>query len=152
MIAFLSSRSETYSELAGFTAGADDYMVKPVNIPVFLARVKALLKRGRNTDETNLVYRFHNLEIDIEKMLILKKGHKIELPKKEFELLLLLISKPGKVFGRKEIYRKIWKNSDKTNDRVIDVYIRNLRKKLGKKYFKTAKGTGYKFVPISKPE
>jgi two-component system alkaline phosphatase synthesis response regulator PhoP len=147
LITFLSARAETYSELAGFNAGCDDYMVKPVNIPILLARLKALLRRGRLVEETKHLYKFSNLEINEETMVVLKKGQKIELPKKEFELLLLLVSKPGKVFGRKEIYRKIWRNNEKTNDRVIDVYIRNLRKKIGKKYFKTAKGTGYKFVP-----
>lgn len=146
MIAFLTSRSESYSEVAGLEAGADDYIVKPVKIPVILARVKTLLRRFNRNFETKQSLVFKDLRIDLEEMTVSKKGSIIELPKKEFELLVLLASKPGKVFKRKEIYRKIWGSNDSTSDRVIDVYMGNLRKKIGKKFFKTKKGSGYKFI------
>ena len=144
LIAFLTARNEDYSQIAGFDVGADDYITKPIKPRVLISRIKALLRRfTAETTEDNV--KLGNIEIDQEKFMVYKDGTELNLPKKEFELLSLLTSKPGKVFSRKEILNKIWGNDIIVGDRTIDVHIRKLREKLGDNYFKTIKGIGYKF-------
>lgn len=144
LIAFLTARNEDYSQIAGFDVGADDYITKPIKPRVLISRIKALLRRfGSEVQEENLS--LGPIEIDREKYLVYKDGEKLSLPKKEFELLSLLASKPGKVFSRKEIMSKIWGNDIIVGDRTIDVHIRKLREKIGDEQFKTIKGIGYKF-------
>lgn len=151
LIAILTARNEDYSQIAGFEAGADDYISKPIKPKVLVSRVKALLKRYQSknaetkADDEKQIIKIGSLTIDKEKYFVVIKGKKITLPKKEFELLLLLVSKPDKVFTRDEIYNNIWGNSIIVGDRTIDVHIRKLREKIGKDYFKTIKGVGYKF-------
>lgn len=144
LIAFLTARNEDYSQIAGFDVGADDYITKPIKPRVLISRIKALLRRfTAETTEDNV--KLGDIEIDQEKYIVYKEGNTLNLPKKEFELLSLLASKPGKVFSRKEILNKIWGNDIIVGDRTIDVHIRKLREKLGDNYFKTIKGIGYKF-------
>lgn len=144
LIAFLTARNEDYSQIAGFDVGADDYITKPIKPRVLISRIKALLRRfTAESVEDNV--KLGDIEIDTEKFLVYKNGEEHNLPKKEFELLSLLASKPGKVFSRKEILNKIWGNDIIVGDRTIDVHIRKLREKLGDNYFKTIKGIGYKF-------
>lgn len=144
LIAFLTARNEDYSQIAGFDVGADDYITKPIKPRVLISRIKALLRRfGSELQEENVS--LGSIEIDREKYLVYKDGEKLSLPKKEFELLSLLASKPGKVFSRKEIMSKIWGNDIIVGDRTIDVHIRKLREKIGDDQFKTIKGIGYKF-------
>lgn len=144
IIAFLTARGEDYSQVAGFDAGADDYITKPIKPRVLMSRVKALLRRF--TDElAESKISAGEIEIDRERYTVRKKNKEFVLPKKEFELLWLLASKPGKVFGRKEILTRVWGADIIVGDRTIDVHIRKLREKLGEKNFKTVKGVGYKF-------
>ena len=143
IILFLTARNEDYSEIAGFNVGADDYVTKPIRPRSLLARVKSLLKRKKNNVLNNDIIAIGNLIIDTEKRLILKNGTEIFLPKKEFQLLKLLISKPEKVFSRDEIYQKIWNENISVGDRTLDVHIRKLRKKIGENYIRTSKGFGY---------
>jgi two-component system, OmpR family, alkaline phosphatase synthesis response regulator PhoP len=144
LIAFLTARNEDYSQIAGFDVGADDYITKPIKPRVLISRIKALMRRfGSEVQEENVS--LGSIEIDREKYLVYKDGEKLSLPKKEFELLSLLASKPGKVFSRKEIMSKIWGNDIIVGDRTIDVHIRKLREKIGEDQFKTIKGIGYKF-------
>ncbi len=152
VIAFLTARGEDYSQIAGFEAGADDYITKPVRPKVLVSRVKALLKRtGEATalvvepEDTNTV-NIGNLVIDKERYLIKIDDIEMVLPRKEFELLSLLVSKPGKVFTREEIYSNVWGENVVVGDRTIDVHIRKLREKIGNEHIKTLKGIGYKFV------
>jgi two-component system, OmpR family, alkaline phosphatase synthesis response regulator PhoP len=150
IIAFLTARSEDYSQIAGFEAGGDDYISKPIRPKVLISRIKALLKRqGELSITTNeaseKIVELGDLIIDLDKYLILKGNEEINLPKKEFSLLLLLTSKPSKVFTREEIFDKIWGADVFVGDRTIDVYIRKLREKLGPEKIKTIKGVGYKF-------
>lgn len=150
MIAFLTARGEDYSQIAGFDAGADDYITKPVKPKVLVSRVKALLKRAgamAGDQKSSHVVKVSDIEIDKEKYVVMHKGKKLSLPRKEFELLYLLVSKPDKVFSRDEIYHQVWGDDIIVGDRTIDVHIRKLREKLGEKYFHTIKGVGYKFVP-----
>lgn len=144
VIAFLTARNEDYSQIAGFDVGADDYITKPIKPRVLISRIKALLRRFASETSEEKV-KLGNIEIDTEKYVVYKDGKALSLPKKEFELLTLLASKPGKVFSRKEILSKIWGNDIIVGDRTIDVHIRKLREKLGDNYFKTIKGIGYKF-------
>lgn len=144
VIAFLTARSEDYSHIAGFEAGADDYINKPIKPRVLLSRIKALLRRSPNDAETKTVDA-GKLRIDRESYLVFKDGQEISLPRKEFELLSLLASKPGKVFGRDEILNKVWGDEVVVGDRTIDVHIRKLREKLGEEFIRTVKGVGYKF-------
>jgi two-component system alkaline phosphatase synthesis response regulator PhoP len=153
MIAFLTARGEDYSQIAGFEAGADDYITKPIRPKVLVSRVKALLKRtsGTTTTQATVMESAHtitigNIVIDKERYLILKDGAEMILPRKEFELLSLLVSKPGKVFTREEIYYSVWGDNVVVGDRTIDVHIRKLREKIGNDHIKTLKGIGYKFV------
>ncbi len=144
LVAFLTAREEDYSQIAGFDAGADDYITKPIKPCVFISRIKALLRR-LETNQTGGKLRVGDIEIDRDRYLILKDGKEIILPRKEFELLSLLASKPGRVFKREEILSKVWGNDTIVGDRTIDVHIRKLREKIGDEYFKTIKGIGYKF-------
>ncbi|WP_430810572.1 MULTISPECIES: response regulator transcription factor [unclassified Carboxylicivirga] len=151
IIAFLTARGEDYSQIAGFDAGADDYITKPIKPKVFISRVKALLKRYRSEEVSTLddqpdTVNIGNLVIDRERYLVINSGSELVLPKKEFELLLLLASKPHKVFTREQIYNEVWGENIIVGDRTIDVHIRKLREKLGSEYIKTIKGVGYKFV------
>jgi len=155
MIAFLTARGEDYSQIAGFEAGADDYITKPVRPKVLVSRVKALLKRtsGVGAPLATVIESGHtitvgNLVIDKERYLIVQDGQEMVLPRKEFELLSLLVSKPGKVFTREEIYYSVWGDNVVVGDRTIDVHIRKLREKIGNDHIKTLKGIGYKFVDI----
>lgn len=155
LIAFLTARGEDYSQIAGFEAGADDYITKPIRPKVLISRVKALLKRtGESTvapviEDPNTVS-IGNLVIDKEKYLIRIDDTEMVLPRKEFELLSLLVSKPGKVFTREEIYSSVWGENVVVGDRTIDVHIRKLREKIGNEHIKTLKGIGYKFVEFIK--
>lgn len=144
IIAFLTARSEDYSHIAGFEAGADDYISKPIKPRVLLSRIKALLRRS-NAGTENTSVDVGKLRIDRESYLVHKEGEEINLPRKEFELLSLLASKPGKVFAREEILNKVWGDDVVVGDRTIDVHIRKLREKLGEEYIRTVKGVGYKF-------
>ena len=151
LVAFLTARGEDFSQIAGFEAGGDDYITKPIKPKVLVSRIKALLKRrntvqksSENELETKIVS--GDLVIDKERYLVVKKGKEITLPRKEFELLSLLVSKPQKVFTRDEIFDRVWGENIVVGDRTIDVHIRKLREKLGDKYIRTVKGIGYKYV------
>jgi two-component system, OmpR family, alkaline phosphatase synthesis response regulator PhoP len=150
IIAFLTARSEDYSQIAGFEAGGDDYITKPIKPKVLLSRIKALLKRykssnsdGKRSAEMN---RSKELTIDKERYIVIKGDKELMLPKKEFELLNLLLSKPKKVFTREEIFKIVWGENIIVGDRTIDVHVRKLREKIGDKHIQTVKGVGYKFV------
>ncbi len=146
MVAFLTARNEDYSQIAGFDVGADDYINKPIKPRVLSSRIKALLRRGLISEQVQSdKLELGGIRIDREKYLIMKDGKEINLPKKEFELLDLLASKPGKVFTRDVILDKVWGGDVVVGDRTIDVHIRKLREKLGDDYIKTVKGIGYKF-------
>ena len=145
VITFLTARSEDYSQIAGFEAGADDYITKPIRPKVLVSRVKALLKRRGISQDTNTIVILGDIVIDKEKHLTTYKGQEVIFAKKEFKLLKLLISKPGKVFTREEILEKVWGTDIIVGDRTIDVHIRKLREKLADHYVKTVKGVGYKF-------
>jgi len=146
IIAFLTARGEDYSQLAGFDAGADDYITKPIKPKVLVSKVKALLRRLKEEEASDNVLKIGGLVINREEYKISLKGEEIILPRKEFELLSLLATKPGKVFKREEILDKVWGNEVIVGGRTIDVHIRKLREKIGNKSFKTVKGVGYKFV------
>lgn len=145
LIAFLSARGEDYSQVAGFEAGADDYITKPIKPRLLVSRVKAILRRsgGKEVVDKNDIE--CTIQIDREKYLVYKEGEEFSFPKKEFELLALLIAKPGKVFTREVILENVWGGEVVVGDRTIDVHIRKLREKLGGHYIKTIKGVGYKF-------
>lgn len=144
LIVFLSARGEDYSQVAGFDAGADDYISKPIKPRLLVSRVKAILRRkGAPQEETP--EQEGGIRIDREKYLVYKEGVEYSFPKKEFELLALLISKPGKVFTREVILGSVWGGEVVVGDRTIDVHVRKLREKLGDQYIKTIKGVGYKF-------
>ena len=145
IVTFLTARSEDYSQIAGFEAGADDYITKPIRPKVLVSRVKALLKRRGITKDTKAIIELGDIVIDKEKHLTTYKGQQVIFAKKEFKLLKLLISKPGKVFTREEILEKVWGSDIIVGDRTIDVHIRKLREKLADHYVKTVKGVGYKF-------
>lgn len=145
LIAFLTARSEDYSQIAGFDAGADDYINKPIKPRVLVSRVKALLRRAGKLSGGEEVMEVNGFTIDREKYLIVKDNLNINLPKKEFELIALLASKPGKVFTREDILKSVWGEDVVVGDRTIDVHIRKLREKLGDNYIRTIKGVGYKF-------
>lgn len=144
IITFLTARSEDYSQLAGFDAGADDYISKPIKPKVLVSKVKALLRRLKEKEEKEDVLNVNGIEINREEYKIVKQGQEIILPRKEFELFYLLASKPGKVFKRDEILDKVWGNEVIVGGRTIDVHIRKLREKIGDDFFKTIKGVGYK--------
>lgn len=146
LIAFLSARGEDYSQVAGLDAGADDYITKPIKPRLLVSRVKAILRRKSGVEEVNANEQEGDIRIDREKYLVYKEGQELSFPKKEFELLALLISKPGKVFTREVILESVWGGEVVVGDRTIDVHIRKLREKLGDHYIKTIKGVGYKFI------
>ena len=145
VITFLTARSEDYSQIAGFEAGADDYITKPIRPKVLLSRVKALLRRRGASAEVASVLELGDIRIDKEKHIVTYQEQEVMLAKKEFKLLDLLVSKPGKVFTREEILDKVWGSDLVVGDRTIDVHIRKLRVKLANYHIKTVKGVGYKF-------
>lgn len=146
LIAFLTARGEDYSQIAGFDAGADDYITKPVKPRVLISKVKAILRRkGSTTEEIAPDIEVGGISIDRERYVIKKDGTELNLPKKEFELLSLLMAKPGRVYTREVIMNNIWGGEVVVGDRTIDVHIRKLREKLGEDFIKTVKGVGYKF-------
>jgi two-component system alkaline phosphatase synthesis response regulator PhoP len=144
IITFLTARSEDYSQVAGFDAGADDYITKPIKPKVLVSKVKALLRRLKDDTKTSTTLNVGNIEINREEYKIINNGKEIILPRKEFELFYLLATKPGKVFTREEILDKVWGNEVVVGGRTIDVHIRKLREKIGDDFFKTIKGVGYK--------
>ncbi|OIQ35517.1 MAG: DNA-binding response regulator [Bacteroidetes bacterium MedPE-SWsnd-G1] len=145
IIAFFTARGEDYSQMAGFDAGADDYITKPVKPKVLIGKVKSLLRRIKSEKQENLVT-VGSITINRDEYLITKNGDTIFLPRKEFELLALLASKPGNVFKRDVILNNVWGSEVVVGGRTIDVHIRKLREKIGDDYFQTVKGVGYKFV------
>lgn len=150
IVLFLTARAEDYSQIAGFTAGGDDYVSKPVKPKVLLSRIAALLRRASPytpalARDATSIDNPAGIIIDRERFLIICKGKEMVLPKKEFELLSLLLSKPEKVFTREEIFNRIWDNTAIVGERTIDVHIRKLREKIGDDYIKTVKGVGYRF-------
>ncbi len=147
IITFLTARGEDYSQVAGFDAGADDYITKPIKPKVLVSKVKALLRRLKDDKkETEDIVKVGNIVINHEEYKIVNDGTELVLPRKEFELLSLLTSKPNKVFKREVILDKVWGNEVVVGGRTIDVHIRKLREKIGENHFKTVKGVGYKFV------
>ena len=145
IITFLTARGEDYSQVAGFDAGADDYITKPIKPKVLVSKVKALLRRFKEEDVEDTL-KVGSLVINRDEYKVVSEGKEIILPRKEFELLSLLASKPGKVFKRDEILDTVWGSEVVVGSRTIDVHIRKLREKLGDNSFKTIKGVGYKFV------
>ena len=146
IIAFFTARGEDYSQVAGFDAGADDYITKPVKPKVLVSKVKALLRRLKNDKkEEKRILKFDNITINRDEYFVEKNGVKIELPRKEFELLSLLASTPNKVFNRDIILNSVWGRDVVVGGRTIDVHIRKLREKIGDDCIKTIKGVGYKF-------
>lgn len=147
VIAFLTARGEDYSQMAGFDAGADDYITKPIKPKILVSKVKALLRRFRESDSgSKELISVGDLTINREEYKIIKNGEEIMLPRKEFELLYLLASQPGRVFNREEIMGRVWGDDVVVGGRTIDVHIRKLREKIGDESFQTIKGVGYKFV------
>jgi len=144
IITFLTARNEDYSQVAGFDAGADDYITKPIKPKLLVSKVKALLRRLKNDEHSSETLNVGGIEINREEYKIIKNDKEIVLPRKEFELFYLLASKPGKVFKREEILDKVWGNEVIVGGRTIDVHIRKLREKIGDDLFKTIKGVGYK--------
>ena len=147
IIAFLTARSEDYSQVAGFDAGADDYITKPIKPKVLVSKIKALLRRLKEDNaQAEEVVKVGNIIINREEYKVVNNGDEIFLPRKEFELLALLASRPDKVFKREVILDKVWGQEVVVGGRTIDVHIRKLREKIGDDHFKTVKGVGYKFV------
>ncbi len=145
LIVFLTARSEDYSQIEGFEAGADDYVSKPIKIKVLMSRIHALLRRSSKA-ESKPFLEIRDLVIDREKYTVVKSGKEITMPKKEFLLLSLLASTPNKVFSREEILSKVWGDEIVVGDRTIDVHIRKIREKIGTDYISTLKGVGYRFI------
>lgn len=151
LVIFLTARSEEYSQIAGFDAGADDYITKPIKPRLLISRVKALLRRYSeevNSVQESKIIELDGITIDIEKYIVIKGGKEISLPKKEFELLRYLSSKPNRVFSREEIFLNVWGNQVVVGDRTIDVHIRKIREKIGLDNIVTVKGVGYKYKSI----
>ena len=146
VITFLTARGEDYSQVAGFEAGADDYITKPIKPKVLTSKVKSLLRRFKEQEQAQQILKLGNLTINREEYKIFVGTQEMILPRKEFELLSLLASKPGKVFKREDILDRVWGNDVVVGGRTIDVHIRKLREKIGEQKFKTIKGVGYKFV------
>tara|TARA_B100001142_G_scaffold59946_1_gene58862 strand:- start:2332 stop:3006 length:675 start_codon:yes stop_codon:yes gene_type:complete len=143
LVLFLTARSEDYSELAGFNAGADDYVTKPIKPKLLISRIKALLKRNKSKEATSRI-ELGDISIDKEKHMLIYKNEELHLARKEFNLLYYLMTIPGKVFTREDIIHKIWKDAVVV-DRTIDVHVRKIREKIGSHHIKTIKGVGYKF-------
>ena len=150
IIAFLTSRAEDYSQVAGFEAGADDYISKPIRPRLLISKVESLLRRLIKPTTTPKITEVGNIKVDRDKYIVISQEKEIQLPKKEFELLELLLSKPQKVFTRDEILSTVWGNETIVGERTIDVHIRKLREKLGDDYIRTIKGVGYTFVESEK--
>ena len=151
-IVFLTARSEEYSEIAGLEAGADDYITKPIKPRLLLTRIHAVLRRDRKSErkpEAPTVLRIGELEINREQYVVRRNGKPLNMPKKEFELLVFLASYPGKVFSREVLLEKVWGTNVHVVDRTIDVHIRKLRGKIGKHWIQTVQGVGYKFAEPS---
>lgn len=146
VISFLTARGEDYSQVAGFDAGADDYITKPVKPKVLVSKVKSLLRRIKSEEVADTTTKIGDIVINRDEYVVFKGDKKIVLPRKEFELFSLLTSKPGKVFKRETILDTVWGNEVVVGGRTIDVHIRKLREKIGDDFFKTVKGVGYKFV------
>ena len=146
IIMFLTARGEDYSHVAAYDAGADDYVTKPIKPKVFISKVKGLLRRLKKENNLTSIIEIGKLIIDSDEYKVKVSGQSFSLPRKEFELLYLLASKPEKVFKREKIMQFIWGSEVVVGDRTIDVHMRKLREKIGEKYFKTVKGVGYKFV------
>ena len=144
LIMFLSARGEDYSQVAAFESGADDYVTKPIKPRILNSKVKALLRRLKN--DSSQILSFENIVIDSEKYAVQVDNKQHNLPRKEFELLFLLASKPGKVFKREKIMESVWGTDVIVGDRTIDVHIRKLREKIGENFLKTIKGVGYQFI------
>jgi len=145
LIAFLTSRSEDYSQVAGFEAGADDYITKPIRPRLLISKVEALLRRAGRKQSNEPENASSSIVVNRERFLVLLEGEEILLPKKEFELIELLASRPGKVFTREQILTTVWGDETIVGERTIDVHIRKLREKLGESYIRTIKGVGYTF-------
>ena len=146
IITFLTARGEDYSQVAGFDAGADDYITKPIKPKLLLSKVKALLRRRRSEGEESNVMEVGEIVIDRDEYKVIKGKEEIILPRKEFELLSLLASNPGKVFKREDILNNVWGNEVVVGGRTIDVHIKRLREKTSSEHIKTVKGFGYKFT------
>jgi two-component system alkaline phosphatase synthesis response regulator PhoP len=144
-IVFLSARSEDYTQISAFDAGADDYITKPIKPKILLKKIASIFNRINSLSKNHQIIDLGEIKIDKNSYLVTKNDIKISLPRKEFELLHLLSSDPGKVFRREEIMSKVWGSDVIVGDRTIDVHIRKLREKIGDLYFKTVKGVGYKF-------
>ncbi len=144
-IVFLTARSEDYSQIAGFEAGADDYVTKPIKPKILIKRIIALLRRSKITDKKNASIERADIIIDPLRYVVIKGDETIALPRKEFSVLYLLASKPNKVFRREEIFHEIWGDDVIVGSRTIDVHIRKIREKVGLDNIKTIKGVGYKF-------
>ncbi|HRB93072.1 MAG TPA: response regulator transcription factor, partial [Chitinophagales bacterium] len=147
-IAFYSNRSDDFTQIAAFDAGADEFISKTSRSRLLRNRIKALLRRSYLHQETaKEIKKFGNLEIDLEQVVIFKKGEPLKLSKKEFQLIDLLTSRPGKVFKRNYILLKVWGDDIIVGDRNIDTHIKKIRKKVGKQHIETVRGIGYKFIP-----
>ncbi len=144
LIIFLSARGEDYSQVAAFESGADDYVTKPIKPRILNSKVKALLRRFKN--DFGQILSYQNIVIDSEKYIVEVYGKTINLPRKEFELLFLLASRPGNVFKREKIMESVWDSDVIVGDRTIDVHVRKLREKIGENFLKTIKGVGYQFI------
>lgn len=147
LIAFLTARNEDYTQITALEIGGDDYITKPIKPGVLISRIKALFRRSNKggSAQTENIIHAGDLKIDRERIMVIRGDEQIELAKKEFELLALLASKPGKVFQRNEILNKVWGRDVIVGNRTIDVHVRKLREKVGSHYIKTVKGIGYKF-------
>ncbi|MDP2723803.1 MAG: response regulator transcription factor [Bacteroidales bacterium] len=145
IIVFLTARSEDYSQIAGFEAGADDYVSKPIKPKVLMSRINALLRRTSKKEKVNSVIEINDLIIDSERFMVIKEGEKIILPNKEFKILALLAASPNKVFSREDIFARVWGNDVIVGDRTIDVHMRKIREKIGLDNIRTIKGVGYTF-------
>ena len=146
IIVFLTARGEDYSQIAGFEAGADDYVTKPIKPRVLISRIAATLRRfSANEQSVDKILVVDGLTINMERFVIIKNDIEIILPNKEFKMVYLLASAPDKVFSREEIFQRVWGNDVIVGDRTIDVHIRKIREKIGLEYVKTVKGVGYKF-------
>jgi len=145
LIAFLTSRAEDYSQVAGFEAGADDYITKPIRPRLLVSKVEALLRRAGRINGGEAEIKTSSITVNREKFLVYMNDQEIQLPKKEFELIELLASRPGKVFTREQILTTVWGDETIVGERTIDVHIRKLREKLGESYIRTIKGVGYTF-------
>ena len=147
MIIFLSARSEDYTQISAYDAGADDYISKPIKPKILIKKISNIAKKIKSNKKMPIVLDLGSIKINREEYLVTKNKNEIMLPRKEFESLFLLASKPEKVFPRDEIMNKVWGTQVVVGDRTIDVHIRKLREKIGDKHIKTLKGVGYKFKP-----